>query len=975
MRTFTAENHDKMTKKLFLFDAYALIYRAYYAFIRMPRVNSKGQNTSAVYGFVATIHEVLSKEMPTHVAVCFDPKGGTFRHEQYPEYKAQREAQPEDITLAIPYVKRILEAWRIPILEVPGYEADDVIGTLAAKADAAGDFETFMMTPDKDYAQLVSERAKIYRPKSFGPGYEVLGVQEVLEKYEIKRTDQIIDLLGLMGDASDNIPGCPGVGKKTAQKLIEEFDSIDGLLQNTDLLKGALQKKVVENSDMIRTSKYLATICREVPVDFDEAMLERKEPDYVGLKLLFDELEFRQLAQKVIGNHLISMPATSKVETVRSKSLPTSQPGDACGSLFDVLEEDEPIADTTISADKEVSDAVSAFAEIQGGQSSMKSLADMEVQYTLCDTPEKRADMVQQLFFCDRWAFDTETTSLNVMEADLVGVGFAIDGGRAWYVPCPPDREETCRILEELRPLWDNAVAEKIAQNAKYDYSVWKRYGIEVSTPLFDTMIAHYLLQPEMRHNMDYLAEVYLQYRPIPTSALIGEGGAKKPQRTMREVPVEEVMRYCCEDADVTYRLAELFRVELKKQHLESLFYDIEMPLMTVLAEMELTGVKIDVNALKETETVLNDELQRIGERIDELAGHPLNPLSPKAVGEVLFDEMKLDPKAKKTKTGQYVTSEEVLQKLQDLSPIVGEILNYRGVKKLLSTYVEALPAMINPETGRIHASFNQAVTATGRLSSSNPNLQNIPIRDEMGRELRKAFVPNDGEVFFSADYSQIELRLMAHLSKDPGMVKAFKSGEDIHAATAAQIYHIPIAEVSKFERTKAKTANFGIIYGISTFGLASRLNIPRKEAKELIDGYFATYPKIKEFMDQSIETARQNGYVETLMGRRRMLPDINSQNATVRGYAERNAINAPIQGTAADIIKVAMIRICRRIKKEHIHAHLLIQVHDELNFSVAADHLERLQQVVLEEMSAACQLRVPLIADCGHGDNWLAAH
>lgn len=994
-------------KKLFLLDAFALIYRAYYAFIKTPRVNSKGMNTSAVLGFVNTLQEVLTKEKPSHIAVCFDPAGGTFRHKAFESYKAQREAQPEDITLAVPYVKRILEAYRIPIIEVPGYEADDVIGTLARMAAEREDFTTFMMTPDKDYAQLVGERTFMYRPKSFGPGFDVMGIPEVLAKYDLKRVDQVIDLLGLMGDASDNIPGCPGVGLKTAQKLIADFDSIEGLLEHTDLLKGALQKKVRENERQIRDSKYLATICCDVPVEFDEAAMVYKEPDYPALQAVFDELEFRQLAAKVIGNRLagggvsggvntvggaVALPSSSEASAgSRRRSAAAAKNADGMGSLFDVAEEagskmeenafgnvGETAEDLPESSG--MAAEVASVSDVEPAVSLLPGIESIETHYVLCDTPESRADLIQQLFFCERWAFDTETTSLDVMEAELVGISFAVGGHRAWYVPVPAGREAAQAVVEELRPLFENEGVEKIAQNVKYDYSVLRRYGVEVCGPLFDTMIAHYLMQPEMRHGMDYLSEVYLQYHPIPTTALLGEDAKKKAKKgealfTMRDLPVEQVMQYCCEDSDVTFQLAEIFRTELKKQKLTQLFYDIEMPLATVLADMELAGVRLDTAALKETESILNAELKNIERQLTEWAGHPFNPLSPKMVGEVLFDEMKLDPKAKKTRTGQYVTSEEVLQKLKDRSPIVEGILNYRGVKKLLSTYVESLPAMVNPATGRIHTSFNQTVTATGRLSSSNPNLQNIPIRDEMGRELRKAFIPDEGCVFFSADYSQIELRIMAHLSEDPAMTEAFFSGEDIHAATAAKIYHLPIAEVSKLQRTKAKTANFGIIYGISVFGLASRLNIPRSEAKELIDGYFATYPKVREYMDRSIETAREKGYVETIFGRKRMLPDIHSRNATVRGYAERNAINAPIQGSAADIIKIAMVRIARRIKRERLHAKLLIQVHDELNFSVPVEELERLKQLVLEEMAGACTMRVPLIADCGSGGNWMEAH
>ena len=952
-------------KQLFLLDAYALIYRAYYGFINKPLVNSKGLNTGPIYGFLKTLQDVLSTDLtvdgnriqPTHLAVCFDPKGGTFRHREFPTYKAQREAQPEAITEAVPYIKRLIEAYNIPIIEVADYEADDVIGTLALQADATGEFETFMLTPDKDYAQLVSEHCRIFKPKSFGPGYEILGVPEVLAKYGLKRTEQVIDYLGLMGDSADNIPGCPGVGPKTAQKLIEDFDSIEGIIANVSNLKGALQKKVSDNIQQIKDSKYLATICRSVPCTLDEEALRIVEPNYSDLLALFEEVEFRK-ELKTLRDKIGSPNAGADNKGKESASSPANSPVKSAPVETSIPETETPLAD----------------------------ISSVKTNYKLCDTTEKIQDLISQLFWVPYFAFDTETTSVNVMDAELVGISFAIDNHEAWYVPIPADQVKAREIVDMLRPILENEAVEKIAQNAKFDYSMLKRYGVEVSDPLFDTMIAHYLLQPEMQHNMDYLSEVYLKYRPIPTSDLIKKKKKKsseslfdfdeeeKPQ-TMREVPVDKVMQYCCEDSDVTLQLYKVFKNELKKEKLEKLFYEIEMPLVKVLADMELTGVRIDVAALKESEGILNQELKNIEARITELAGHPFNPLSPKAVGTVLFDEMKLDPKAKKTKSGQYTTSEEVLQKLRDKSPIIDEILNYRGVKKLLSTYIEALPQEINHRTGRIHAQFNQTVTATGRLSSSNPNLQNIPIRDELGRELRKAFIPDEGEVFFSADYSQIELRLMAHLSQDPNMTEAFLSGEDIHTATAAKIYHLPVGEVTKLQRTKAKTANFGIIYGISVFGLASRLNIPRSEAKQLIDGYFVTYPKVQEYMNKSIEVAREKGYVETLFGRKRVLADISSANATVRGYAERNAINAPIQGTAADIIKIAMVRIARRIRKEKLNAKLLIQVHDELNFSVPQNELEKLQALVLEEMAGAVKLRVPLIADCGSGSNWLEAH
>ena len=952
-------------KQLFLLDAYALIYRAYYGFINKPLVNSKGLNTGPIYGFLKTLQDVLSTDLtvdgnriqPTHLAVCFDPKGGTFRHREFPTYKAQREAQPEAITEAVPYIKRLIEAYNIPIIEVADYEADDVIGTLALQADATGEFETFMLTPDKDYAQLVSEHCRIFKPKSFGPGYEILGVPEVVAKYGLKRTEQVIDYLGLMGDSADNIPGCPGVGPKTAQKLIEDFDSIEGIIANVSNLKGALQKKVSDNIQQIKDSKYLATICRSVPCTLDEEALRIVEPNYSDLLALFEEVEFRK-ELKTLRDKIGSPNAGADNKGKESASSPANSPVKSAPVETSIPETETPLTD----------------------------ISSVKTNYKLCDTTKKIQDLISQLFWVPYFAFDTETTSVNVTDAELVGISFAIDNHEAWYVPIPADQVKAREIVDMLRPILENEAVEKIAQNAKFDYSMLKRYGVEVSDPLFDTMIAHYLLQPEMQHNMDYLSEVYLKYRPIPTSDLINTKAKKsseslfdfdeeeKPQ-TMREVPVDKVMQYCCEDSDVTLQLYKVFKNELKKEKLEKLFYEIEMPLVKVLADMELTGVRIDVAALKESEGILNQELKNIEARITELAGHPFNPLSPKAVGTVLFDEMKLDPKAKKTKSGQYTTSEEVLQKLRDKSPIIDEILNYRGVKKLLSTYIEALPQEINHRTGRIHAQFNQTVTATGRLSSSNPNLQNIPIRDELGRELRKAFIPDEGEVFFSADYSQIELRLMAHLSQDPNMTEAFLSGEDIHTATAAKIYHLPVGEVTKLQRTKAKTANFGIIYGISVFGLASRLNIPRSEAKQLIDGYFVTYPKVQEYMNKSIEVAREKGYVETLFGRKRVLADISSANATVRGYAERNAINAPIQGTAADIIKIAMVRIARRIRKEKLNAKLLIQVHDELNFSVPQNELNKLKDLVLEEMAGAVKLSVPLIADCGSGSNWLEAH
>jgi DNA polymerase-1 len=794
----------------------------------------------------------------------------------------------------------------------------------------------------------------MYRPKSFGPGYEVLGVKEVLEKYQLTDVRQVIDLLGLMGDKADNIPGCPGVGEKTAQKLIADFGSIENMLEHTDQLKGAVQRRVTEGAEMIRQSRFLAEICRTVPVEFDEELMRRRTPDYPALLTLFEELEFRRTAEKLRAEWKAADPSAAAAKPAATTKPAKAAPSDGMGSLFDNPDEETP---ATASAEtKESVGAEVAAAEKADEVSTLSTLQDLTVDYRLCDTADLRADLLQQLFFSDRWGFKVMVEGTEAMKARVLGIAFALEGHRAWYVPM------TDEALEDLRSIFEVEGAEKVAHDVKFDYVALCRHGIHPSAPLFDPMIAHYLLHSDQPHDIKILAETRLRYRLLSSdeTAETAEAG---------------LTRRACEAADVALALSSGLHDELKQRQQEKLFYDVEMPLALVLGDMELTGVRIDVEALTASRDELNRSAAEVEQKMYDLAGHSFNPQSPRAVGEVLFGEMQLDPKAKKTKSGQYVTSEEVLLKLRDKSPIIDHILTYRGIKKLLSTYVDALPEMINPETGRIHASFNQTVTVTGRLSSSNPNLQNIPVRDEMGRVLRAAFVPDDDCVFFSADYSQIELRLMAHLSQDPNMIDAFRHGGDIHTATAAKIYHVRPEEVTKMQRTKAKTANFGIIYGISTFGLSSRLNIPRSEAKELIEGYFATYPGVQAFMDASIEKAREQGYVETLFGRRRLLPDIHSANSTVRGYAERNAINAPIQGTAADIIKIAMVRIARRMKQEHLRARLLIQVHDELNFSVPTDELERLKQVVIEEMEGACQLSVPLIADCGVGRNWLEAH
>jgi DNA polymerase-1 len=927
--------------KLYLLDAYALIYRAYYAFLKNPRINSKGENTSAILGFVNTLEEVIQKEQPTHLGVAFDPSGGTFRHEAYPEYKAQREETPEAIRFAVPIIKRLLQAYNIPILEEPGYEADDVIGTLAHQANQQG-IDTYMMTPDKDYGQLVTEHVKMYRPAVGKNAEEILGPAEVSQKWGISSPTQVIDILGLMGDAVDNIPGCPGVGEKTASKLVQDFGSIENLIQNTDKLKGALKEKVENNIEQIKTSKWLATIKTDVPIQLDMEKLKVEEPNQEALQKIFEELEFRTLMRKKIAS---------------PTPLPASKPekkGNAIqGDLFcgfgDEGETTEGAEETTID---------------NGMLRYSKETAD----YQLVDTPEKMDTLVATLQGAKEICLDTETTSTDPIQARLVGLSFSIKEGQAWYVPVFENQE----AVERFRPVYENPNIIKVGQNLKYDLQVLQNHGIELQERMFDTMIAHYLLHPEMRHGMDYLAEAYLHYQTIHIDELIGTG---KKQKSMADLSPEEVCAYACEDADITLRLKNLFAPELEKEGLTDLFWQIEMPLMPVLAYMERNGVCIDTKGLKETSVLYSQEMQRIEEEIYELAGVHFNIASPKQVGEILFDQMKITNKPKKTKTGQYATTEEILISLKSKNPIVGKILEYRGLKKLLNTYIDALPLLINPETGHIHTSFNQAVTTTGRLSSSNPNLQNIPVRDEQGKEVRKAFIPEEGQEFFCADYSQIELRIMAHLSGDENLIEAFNAGQDIHAATAAKIFHKTLEEVSSDERRKAKTANFGIIYGISAFGLAERMDVSRTEAKELIDGYFLTYPGVKEYMDKSIAMAREKGYTETIFRRRCYLPDINSNNANVRGNAERNAINSPIQGSAADIIKIAMIRVYQRMKEEQLRSKMILQVHDELCFTVVPEEKERLEKIVVEEMQAACQMRVPLIADTGWGSNWLEAH
>ncbi len=931
--------------KLFLLDAYALIYRSYYAFIKNPRVNSKGQNTSAIFGFVNTLEELLRKEDPTHIAVAFDPPGGTFRHDAYEKYKAQRQETPEDIRAAVPIIKEIIAAYNIKELEVPRYEADDVIGTIAKKAEKEN-FDVYMMTPDKDYGQLTTDHIFMYKPKFAGAGFDVLDAKAIMEKYELSSPTQMIDLLGLMGDASDNIPGCPGVGPKTAQKLLEEYGTIENLLEHTSEIKGTLKLRLEDNKEQIIFSKFLATIKTDVPVEFHKEDFKRKEINAEKLSELFEELEFRTLINRVLKKD--GTPA----HPVRYTTTHEAIQGDLFAELL-----------------PPVNQGTSNMADYSG----LEQLKDIPHSYHLVDSEDKIIELAAQITLQESCCFDTETTGLDATVSELVGMSFAFKEGEAYYVPVSANFEEARRVVEIFRPFFENEKILKIGQNIKYDIIVLKQYGINVRGRLFDTMIAHYLINPELRHNMDYMAETFLKYKTIHIDELIGARG--KNQRSMRDLRPEQICDYACEDADVTLKLKGILEKVIEKQELDKLLYEIELPLIYVLADMEYTGAKLDTTALSEYSKTLTLELQRIESEIYGSAGMEFNINSAKQVGEILFERLKIVDKPKKTKTGQYVTSEEILERMKDSHPIVAQILEYRGLKKLLSTYIDALPLLINPRDGKIHTSYNQTVTATGRLSSSNPNLQNIPIREAQGKEIRKAFIADEGCTFFSADYSQIELRIMAHLSQDPTMIEAFNSGEDIHAATAAKIFKLPINEVTSDMRRKAKTANFGIIYGISVFGLAERLTIPRSEAKELIEGYFETYPKVKEYMDRSINIAREHTYVETVFGRKRYLPDINSRNATVRGYAERNAINAPIQGSAADIIKVAMNKIFARFEKESIKSKMILQVHDELNFNVLNNELEKVQQIVMDEMENAYKLVVPLKADCGKGNNWLEAH
>ena len=918
--------------KLFLIDAYALIYRSYYAFIKSPRINSKGLNTSAVMGFCNTLNEVLTKEKPTHIGVAFD-HGKTFRHDAFPEYKAQREETPEDIKLSVPLIKQVLEAMRIPILQVDGFEADDIIGTVATRFGADG-IDTFMLTPDKDYGQLIGPNIFMYRPRH-GGGYEILGEKEVGEKYGIPTPAQVIDLLALMGDSADNFPGCPGVGEKTAAKLINQFGSIDNMLQHTDEIKGKLREKVENAVEDIKMSKFLATIRTDVPMQLDLDELKVEQPDETKLRAIFEELEFKTLLNKFLN---------------KSESKPKTD-----NNQLDLF------AENTTNESDEPKNA--KFESIKTTQHEYKLVENEEELRQLCD------------FFITKEfvSIDTETTSTDAISAELVGLSFSVEEKKAFYVAVPANYEEALKIVQIFKPLYESDKIMKIGQNIKYDYEVLTRYGVTLQGKMFDTMIAHYLIQPELHHNMDYMAETLLSYQTIHIEELLGPKGKK--QKNMRDLSPTDIYEYAAEDADITLRLKNVLEPRLKELGVEELFWNIEMPLVRVLADMELNGVCLDTEALQDTSKIFTERMKQYEQEIYKEAGEEFNISSPKQVGDILFGKLQIMDKPKKTKTGQYVTSEEVLQSLESKSPIVRNILNYRGMKKLLSTYIDALPKLINPRTGHIHTSFNQALTATGRLSSSDPNLQNIPVRTDDGKEIRKCFIPEDGCLFFSADYSQIELRIMAHLSEDENMMEAFREGHDIHRATAAKIWHVDIDKVTDAQRKKAKQANFGIIYGITTYGLAQRMDIPNGEAKELIEGYFRTFPKVQAYMEHAKEVARAKGYAETLFHRRRYLADINSRNATVRGFAERNAINAPIQGTEADIIKVAMVRIWERFKKEGIRSKMILQVHDELNFSVFPEEREQVERIVIEEMQNAYPLNVPLIADAGWGKNWLEAH
>jgi len=931
---------ENQLKKLFLLDAYALIFRAYYAFIKNPRITSKGMNTSAIFGFLLTLREVLQKQKPTHIAVVFDTPAPTFRHEIFKDYKATRDETPEDIKKAVPYIKKLLEAYKIPMIDCPGYEADDIIGTLSRKAAGKG-FITYMMTPDKDFAQLVTDRIIMFKPSRGGNESVRWGVDEVKSEFSVERPEQVIDILALMGDAVDNIPGAPGVGPKTAMKLISEYGSVEEVLRNTGNLQGKLKETIENNREQIELSKKLATIELNVPVDLKEDELILENPDREKLKNLFNELEFRTVAAEVLTeiDRATNPAGQEKTTVVQTES--------AQGTLFG-------------------ENPVSRISE-------MASIESVPHRYLIIENERDLIDFVARALTLKEICFDSETTSINPLDSELVALSFSWEKGTGYLVHFPESQEETRDKLRILKPVFENPDILKIGQNMKFDIQVLANYGIEVKGSLFDTMIAHYLLEPDMRHNMNLLSETYLSYSPVHIESLIGEKGNN--QKNMRSVPVEKIREYAVEDADVTWQLKEVFMPRLRSEGLTVLADTIEMPLIRVLADMERAGIKLNREDLKVISANMREEIIGLEKEIFSLAGMEFNISSPKQLGDILFLRLKLDEKARVTKTKQFVTNEEILQRLTGKHPIISKVLEYRGLKKLLSTYLEPLPQMVDKETGRIHTSFRQAVASTGRLSSDNPNLQNIPVRDERGREIRKAFIPEEGNIFLSADYSQIELRLMAHLSRDQSMIGDFLSGNDIHAATASKIFGVDIKEVTREMRSRAKTANFGIIYGISSFGLSERLTIGRKEAKELIDGYFNSYPGVKRYMDESIRKAREQGFVTTMFGRRRYLRDIQSRNQVVRGNAERNAINAPIQGSAADIIKIAMVRIHEKIKSGKFASKMILQVHDELIFEVVPKELEMLKEIVVHEMANAVKLDVPLKVDCGTGWNWLEAH
>lgn len=965
-------------KKLFLLDAFALIYRAYFAFSNNHRVNSKGLNTSAILGFTNTLMEVLKKERPTHIAVVFDTAEPTVRHIEFAEYKAQREAMPEDLSTAIPYIIKVIEGFNIPVLYSNGYEADDVIGTLAKKAEQHG-YTVYMMTPDKDYGQLVSDNIFMYKPARLGNGIEIMGVKEVCAKWDIKNVAQLIDILGLMGDKVDNIPGIPGVGEKTAIQLVKDFDTIENLILNTDKLKGKLKEKVEQNTDKAILSKRLATIICDVPIEFDEKSLEMEEPNKDALKTLFDELEFRRLAEQ-LGVGGVSFTETNGGEKTATKPTQTkkaiAKKNTGTGDLF--AQEDENMV-TAVEEDEVTNIDESLLGadsnEMAGSHVPKKTIDTVAHTYHLVDTKEKREQLINVLTTQSEICFDTETTGIDAHQAELVGMSFSFAVGEAYYIPFPANYTEALALVNEFKPILENEAIVKIGQNIKYDISVLKRYSVDVKGILFDTMVAHFLIQPEMRHNMNVLAETYLDYSPVSIETLIGKKG--KDQLNMRDVAIDTIKEYAAEDADITLQLKTVFSPMLSEAHAVDLFKNIEMPLVPVLADMEAEGITLDKSALADLSIGLQKDIQLIEAEIQQLAGTPFNVSSPKQVGDVLFEVLRIVEKPKKTKTGQYATGEDVLVKLLGKHDIVGKILDYRELVKLKNTYVDTLPELVNPLTGRIHTSYNQVVAVTGRLSSDNPNLQNIPIRTERGREIRRAFVArNEAYTLLSADYSQIELRIIAGLSKDEGMIEAFLSGQDIHKATAAKVYNISLEEVTSDMRRNAKMVNFGIIYGISAFGLSERLNIPRKEAAAIIENYFTKYPRIKAYMDESILLARERGYVETVMGRRRYLRDINSGNFTVRGFAERNAINAPIQGSAADMIKIAMINIQHDFKAQNLKSRMLLQVHDELIFDVLNEEMNVVKSIVEDRMrNAIPNFPVPIEIGMGFGRNWLEAH